>query len=67
VGAKTVVQSVIAKDGKLASATVSMSSGSKEWDAAALSAVKKGAPFDPLPASYRYPSIEVHFHVSVVP
>jgi protein TonB len=67
VGAKTVVQAVIARDGKLASAIVSLASGSKEWDAAALAAVRGAAPYDPLPASYRYPSMEVHFHVSVVP
>jgi len=67
VGAKTVVQAVIAKDGKLASASVSMSSGVKEWDDAALAAVKKAAPYDPLPAGYKYPSLEAHFHVSVVP
>jgi len=67
VGAKTVVQAVIAKDGKLASAAVSMSSGVKEWDDAALAAVKKAAPYDPLPAGYKYPSLEAHFHVSVVP
>ena len=66
-GSKTVVQAVIAKDGKLLSSTVSMASGSKEWDASALAAVKKAAPFDPLPAAYKYPSLEVHFHVSVVP
>jgi TonB family protein len=67
VGAKTVVQAVIAKDGKLVSTTVSMSSGSKAWDEASLAAVQKAAPFDPLPAGYRYPSLEVHFHVSVAP
>jgi protein TonB len=67
VGAKTVVQAVISRDGKLASTTVSMSSGSKTWDDAALAAVKKAAPFDLLPASYKYPSVEVHFHVSVAP
>lgn len=67
IGSKTVVQAVIAKDGKLASTTVSMSSGSKAWDDAALAAVKKAAPFDSLPASYKYPSLEVHFHVSVAP
>ena len=67
VAAKTVVQAVIAKDGKLASATVSMTSGSKDWDAAALAAVRGAAPYDPLPGAYRYPSVEVHFHVSVVP
>ena len=65
-GAKTVVQAVIAKDGKIASTSVSMSSGSKEWDAAALAAVKNAAPFDALPAGYKFPSLEVHFHVSVV-
>jgi protein TonB len=67
VGKKTVVQSVIAKDGKLVSAVVSMSSGKKGWDAAALAAVKSAAPFDPLPATFGAPTIEVHFHVSVVP
>ncbi len=67
VGKKTVVQSVIAKDGKLVSATVSMSSGKKGWDAAALAAVKSAAPFDPLPEDFTAPTIEVHFHVSVVP
>jgi periplasmic protein TonB len=66
VGSKTVVQAVIAKDGKLASASVSMESGSEEWDAAALAAVRKAAPFDPFPAGFAFPSLEVHFHVSVV-
>ena len=66
VGKKTVVQAVIARDGKLVSAVVSMSSGKKGWDAAALSAVRKAAPFDPLPATYGYPTIEVHFHVAFV-
>ena len=67
VGKKTVVQSVIAKDGKLVSAVVSLSSGKKGWDAAALAAVRTAAPFDPLPGSYGASTIEVHFHVSVVP
>ena len=55
VGKKTVVQSVIAKDGKLVSAVVSMSSGKKGWDAAALAAVRTAAPFDPLPARFAAP------------
>ena len=67
VGKKTVVQSVIAKDGKLVSAVVSMTSGKKGWDAAALAAVKTAAPFDPLPGNFGASTIEVHFHVSVVP
>ncbi len=67
VGKKAVVQAVIAKDGRLASAMVTMESGSKAWDAAALAAVKGAAPFDPLPKEYGYPSVEVHFHVALVP
>jgi protein TonB len=67
VGNKTVVQAVIAKDGTLATTEVSMSSGKKGWDAAALEAVKAAAPFDPLPARFNYPSVQVHFHVGVVP
>ncbi len=43
-----------------------MSSGKKGWDAAALKAVRAAAPFDPLPAGYKYPSLEVHFHVAFV-
>ena len=65
-GKKTVVQAVIGNDGKLVSAAVSMISGKKGWDDAALAAVKRAAPFDPLPSSYRYPTVEVHFHVAVV-
>jgi protein TonB len=67
VGKKTVVQAVITKDGTLATTEVSMSSGKKGWDAAALAAVKAAAPFDPLPAGFAYPSVQIHFHVSVVP
>jgi|OpeIllAssembly_1097287.scaffolds.fasta_scaffold110815_3 protein TonB len=65
VGKKTVVQAVISKEGKLASAMVSMASGSKEWDEAALAAVKAAAPFEPLPAAYEYRSVEVHFHFAL--
>jgi periplasmic protein TonB len=67
VGKKTVVQAVITKDGALATTEVSMSSGKKGWDKAALNAVWAAAPFDPLPAGFNYPSVQVHFHVSVVP
>jgi TonB family protein len=67
VGKKTVVQARITKDGKLISTELSMSSGVKAWDAAARAAVVAAAPFDPLPAGYTYPTLEIHFHVSVVP
>jgi protein TonB len=67
VGKKTVVQAVITKDGALATTEISMSSGKKGWDAAALRAVKTAAPFDPLPAGFNFPTVQVHFHVGVVP
>ena len=67
VGRKTVVQAVIGRDGALVSALVSLKSGKKGWDDAALKAVKSSSPFDPLPASFRPQSVEAHFHVSVVP
>ncbi|MDY7232421.1 TonB family protein [Hyalangium rubrum] len=63
-GQRTVVQAVIGRDGKLVTTLVSMESGSKGWDEAALKAVKKAAPFEPLPDSYTAPTLEVHFHVS---
>jgi protein TonB len=67
VGKKAVVQAVISKEGKLASAMVSMASGSKGWDDAALAAVKAAAPFEPLPVDYGYRSVEVHFHFALAP
>ena len=67
VGKKTVVQAVIDKDGKLVSAVVSLSSGKKGWDDAALKAVASASPFEALPAAFKPRSVEVHFHVSVVP
>lgn len=65
VGKKTVVQAVITKEGKLASAMVSMASGSRAWDDAALAAVKAAAPFGALPKEYAYPSVEIHFHFAL--
>lgn len=67
VGKKTVVQAVIGRGGALTSAVISMKSGKKGWDDASLRAVKTASPFDPLPAGFKQPSVEVHFHVSVVP
>ena len=67
VGSKTVVQAVIGRDGTLSSTLVSLKSGKKGWDDATLRAVKSASPFDPLPAGFKPPSVEAHFHVSVVP
>ncbi len=65
-GKKTVVQAVIGRDGALVSAAVTMPSGSKAWDEAALAAVKKAAPFPPLPKDYALSTLDAHFHVAWV-
>jgi protein TonB len=62
-GKKAVVKAVIDRGGKLVSTEVSMSSGSKAWDRAALRAVRRAAPFPPLPEGYAYPTVEAHFHI----
>jgi len=65
-GSKAVVIAVIQKDGSVPAPTLSHTSGSDEWDAAALAAVNHAAPLDPLPKAYRRPSVEVHFHFEYV-
>jgi protein TonB len=60
-GSKAVVQAVIGKDGKLLSSILSLPSGSKAWDDAALAALQK-ARFPRLPADFAQPTVEVHFH-----
>lgn len=65
VGKKCVVRTVIAKDGRLASAEVSTTSGVKAWDDAALAAVKKAAPYEALPVAYAHGTLEFHVHVGV--
>ena len=59
---KAVVIVTILRDGSLLESRLHMKSGVAEWDASALEALKKAAPFDPLPKSYPRTSVEVHFH-----
>ena len=61
-GGKAVVIAVIQKDGSTPQPVLHHKSGSDDWDNAALDAVKKAAPFDPLPKGYSRSSVEVHFH-----
>lgn len=63
-GEKTVVQVLIDGQGKLLSAAVSLQSGSAKWDDAALAAVKRAAPFPPLPKSLGATTLEFHVHVT---
>ena len=61
-GSKAVVIVTILRDGSLLDTKLHMKSGSDAWDASAIAAVKKAAPFEPLPKSYPRTSVEVHFH-----
>lgn len=62
VGKKTVLIAEIARDGKLVGLRDNLTTGFKPWDDAAIAAVRAAAPFAPLPKSYGYPTLEVHFH-----
>ncbi len=66
IGAKAVVQVVIARDGQLVSTELTTGSGSKEWDTAAEAAARDAAPFPKLPAGFPDATLQVHFHVMVV-
>jgi hypothetical protein len=61
-GAKTVVIVRIQRDGAAPEPALHMLSGSGAWDKAAIDAIHRAAPFDPLPKAYRGASVEVHFH-----
>jgi periplasmic protein TonB len=62
VGKKTVLIALIAQDGTLQGLRDNGTTGYKPWDDAAVEAVKKAAPFPPLPKSWAYATLEVHFH-----
>ena len=64
-GSKAVVIASIRKDGTVSAPALHMKSGSEAWDAAAVEAIRKASPFDPLPKAYNRPSVEVHFHFVV--
>ena len=65
-GKRTVLIAQIAKNGTLADLQNHLMTGFKPWDDAAIAAVKKAAPFAPLPKSWTFPTMEVHFHFEVV-
>lgn len=67
VGKKCVVQATLSRDGRVQNAFVSMESGVKAWDKAALAAVEASSPFPKLPAAYEHKTLEAHFHFAVVP
>jgi periplasmic protein TonB len=50
---------VIARSGKVDSVELVRSSGSKILDDEAMRAIRKAAPFDPIPAQYKIPSLQI--------
>lgn len=58
---KVVVKMKIAKDGQLLSVNIIKSSGVQIVDNAAMYAVRASAPFNPLPADCKEPSVDVEF------
>ena len=58
---RVVLMFKIAKDGRLLSCNVFKSSGLPNADKAAINAVQASAPFRPLPAEFKRPSIDIQF------
>lgn len=65
--AVTVVQMVIARDGRLLDARVIRSSGYPEMDNGVLGGVRAGSPYTPLPASINGPSASFTIPIVSVP
>jgi len=66
-GKKCVVIATISRSGKVAGTLINLSSGSKDWDAAALAAVQGASPFSQVGKDFPGQQLEVHFHFAVVP
>ena len=66
VGKKAVVIVQINREGKISVQTLHMSSGSKAFDEAGQECIRSAAPFEPLPKTFHYPYMEVHFQFEVV-
>lgn len=58
---KVVVNYIIKKNGDLGKYYVTESSGNSRMDVSAMEALKKAAPFDPLPSGYNEDTLEVKF------
>lgn len=66
-GKKTVVITVIARDGTITGATEHAFSGSAAWDKAAFAAVRAANPLPPLPRTWPHATLEVHWHFETGP
>lgn len=58
---RVVVFYKIKKNGKLSSSKIIQSSGNKDLDKAAINALKKSAPFEPLPENFKKDYVDVQF------
>jgi TonB family protein len=61
-GKKTVVITIVGKDGKIVGARDNMLSGDAAWDKAAFDAVRGASPLPPLPKEWPHGTLEVHWH-----
>jgi periplasmic protein TonB len=57
-----VLDFVIARDGALASVSLIRGSGHKALDEEAIGAIRKAAPYDPIPARYAIPELRIRAH-----
>jgi hypothetical protein len=65
-GKKTVFILRVNRDGSVGYKKLNLSSGLPVFDEAAEKCLSRSTPFKPLPVSFRYPYMEVHFHFEVV-
>jgi periplasmic protein TonB len=57
-----VVEFTIGRDGRLASVDLVQGSGRKILDDEAISAIRKAAPYDPIPKEYKIPELKIRGH-----
>jgi len=57
-----VAEFIIARDGRLASVSLLRGSGKKILDEEAIGAIRKAAPYDPIPKEYTIPDLKIRAH-----
>ncbi|MBI5576172.1 MAG: TonB family protein [Deltaproteobacteria bacterium] len=57
-----IIDFVIARNGKLMSATMIRSSGNRALDEEAIGAIRKGAPYSPIPSDYNISNLQIRAH-----
>jgi protein TonB len=63
-GGEVVITFVIGRNGRLDAIELVRGSGHRILDAAALDAIRKASPYDPIPAEYKIPNLQIRAHFS---